>query len=174
MTLPSLLIIFISLLSNPAYAEDAPLAVVEQRVSTSPNGRIISCVVRNDSGKHIRAFVVAVEYVTAEGKSMFKSNRAAIRGLQPNSKPTFAPGETIDLEFLWPSGKAYDTLQPRLSVDYVQFDDGSKPWGPDRNKASRQISGVVQGTKSERSRLRQLLRERGVQAVADDLSSSNP
>lgn len=152
--------------------EVSPLVVVSQESKPLSSGAGLSVRLRNDSSMNIVAYSVGLEFFTASGKPLHRLYCTAVMGLSPGSQP-LKPGESTSAEFQVPEGQGRENPQPQVWVNYVLFESQSKSWGPDRDRVSQTIRGMIDGTRLERGRLRHLLSQKGVQAVIDDLNASN-
>lgn len=56
----------------------------------------------------------------------------------------------------------------RPRVDFVRFPDGTQ-WGPDEDKQSLHFAGIRLGVTATRQYLKMLLRQRGIEAVVEEL-----
>jgi hypothetical protein len=72
-------------------------------------------------------------------------------------------GETIEDEI-----RSVESVTARRAIDYVLYADGSMD-GPDSCHESLRIQGMQTAIRIERSRLRTILQEKGVQALVNEL-----
>ena len=159
----------------PQVQSNDPLEITDEGLkpsATSGSGTAISLRIVNRSGHAIDALVLVVDFFDRNGNRHSAASKSMVRGLAP-SGGNFAPDETLREEFVPVLAADGQPLNYKVSADYVLFSDASlPPWGLDRTKESLKITGIKLGFRMERSRLRRVLEQRGVNAVADDLQQA--
>lgn len=131
---------------------DAPLRIVNTFVETRGQDQIvIRVMLQNQSSKKIRAMAVA-----ADGRTEFLNLSGAASVLLPTQI------RTLDMSYV------LDGLPKRvnISVDFVEFDDGTT-WGADDSNSRDRLAGQRAGAKAERQRLKHLLKTKGTVALSD-------
>jgi hypothetical protein len=154
-------------------AADSPLEVQTSTVRAA-EGHNLNCSVTNRSDKDVVAYSIVADFFDSQNKPAGRLSANAIMNLTTNSKGLtggLAPGQTggPNRPFTLPAKSDGTPVSFKVSVDYVLFKDGST-WGPDSMKQSLNIMGTQQGWRQSRAHLKQLLAERGIQAVAEALA----
>jgi hypothetical protein len=108
---------------------------------------------QNQSLKRIRAYAIV-----ADGGGVSRVDFVNL------TKPAavFQPTQVKTFDIAYSESNSSESVT--LSVDFVEFDDGSV-WGPDRHKSQDKLAGQREGAKAERRRLRELLKSKGSSAV---------
>jgi hypothetical protein len=138
-----------------------------------PPGDTLSFTIRNLSPKAVHGYVLRIDLLDIQGRSHTGRTFSAEKSPLPGAKGQLSPGESWIEN--WSLGVEHIDNIPvqftgaRIYVDYVRFADGSS-WGPDKRGQGIAIGRARQGALEERSRLKRLLAERGVQALLDDLT----
>jgi hypothetical protein len=176
----SILLLLSSLLPTHALLQQSssspPLVISNVATSGAGIGTGITFDLTNASGKAIRAQVVAIDYFHATGAPGGRGFSMGIRGMsappQPNS---LQAGEVVHerVRSIPVDSSDGTPLKFKLSVDYVLFTDGSS-WGPDTLKESRQVLGTLLGHDQALLALRDMLDQKGPDAVADYLKNFTP
>jgi len=149
---------------------DSPLTITSVVVDYFPDARMpeVSFRVNNVSDK--RVMVYAIKHVAALGSRGAVSGSVTI--IRADRKRSLRPGESPEGEI---SGIQYP--QPpeslTLSVDYVEFVDGSR-WGEDTLKNGDRIDGMRAGTDAEREALLKVLMTKGSEEMIRSLDSIRP
>lgn len=152
-------------------SRNAPVTAEVSTISVGNEGRsVLSIEVRNVSQFEIIAYVLRIEASDESGKRLFTSDKTYIRGLGgATATPGYAPGASWVNDVEMPE---QGTHHYNLTVDYVRTTDPQHPdWGLDRSRKSQFILGAVAVYRTERARLRRLLRDKGPQGVVDDLNT---
>ena len=162
------LVVFRGTLSaNQQDATDSPL-----QLRTTVEEPTLICDVTNKSNKDIAAYTIVVDLFDSAGKAAGQLSANAIMSLAINSKGStgsFAPAATRrSNRFTLPTDASGKAPGFKVFVDFILFKDGST-WGADVTKQSLRIMGINEGWRQSRAQLKQLLSERGIQAVADAL-----
>ncbi|HEY9404895.1 MAG TPA: hypothetical protein VIQ24_19720 [Pyrinomonadaceae bacterium] len=144
---------------------DSPLRILSTEVvsANSQNFRIIATV-QNQSTKEIRAYAISSEVAGSTiqvGQVQFMNLTQQTEIWQPSQI------KTVEVN----SSSNEQIVKVNLMVDFVECSDGTT-WGPDTHKSSDILAGQRAGARLEKQRLRQLLKEKGQQAVVDDLQKS--
>lgn len=117
---------------------------------------------QNQSGKRIRAYAIVAEAGPAS-RVDFANLTTPTAILRPTQIETF--------DFPYKENDAPQRVT--LSVDFVEFDDGST-WGADVYNSRDTLAGQRVGAKAERARLRELLKSGGPSAVFDAVREEVP
>lgn len=131
---------------------DSPLVLIAKSNILPPTKTLqVGFVVKNVSKKSIRAYAIRHD-VLAGGTPSSGSDLSMIA----SKKSLFLPGQSRNEEV---GGSDYfpvyiDSI--KISVDFVEFDDGSI-WGPDTYKSAERIEGWRAGAKEMRKQLAQIL-----------------
>ena|SRR2546423_1521466 len=138
--------------------DDAPLRIINTFIESEPGLLRLRVMAQNQSRKRIRAYAIV-----ADGGAGSRVDFANLTSPTSIFQPTQI--QTFDI--------AYSENQVngppnsvRLSVDFVEFDDGST-WGLDVHKSRDTLAGQREGAKAEKKRLRELLKSKGPSAVFD-------
>lgn len=152
-------------------ATSLPIEVANITTTTLRQGPAVSFQLTNRSRKRILGYVALLEFTDSAGASTAKTAKTALRGLGPLPAPeSFRPGESwTDTSQPVPQDSSGKLLIPKVSIDYVLFADQSS-WGKDVMRQSLHLQGLMQGWLGARNRYRQILKEKGAQALADELS----
>jgi len=142
----------------------APLQILSTWVAnTTPQDFRLVLQVQNQSGKGIRAF--AINSQVATGKR--QNEHSQFENLTQQSS-VWQPTQIRSIEV---SDSLEDQIRSvRLTVDFIEFTDGTT-WGSDSENSRDLLKGQREGAKFERQRLRDLMKAKGFQALADDLRS---
>jgi len=138
------------------------------RVSISAEGKVEST---NSSDRAIRAFVVFVDSVDGNGKSISTQAFSRVWGdLLVNGKVVlFEPGKTERT----PGGGTQEggraAENRRVGVDLVVFGDGTV-WGPQQLKQSSRVLGWIEGMHMQRQSLKRVLDTQGPVEVANQIT----
>jgi hypothetical protein len=134
---------------------DAPLRIVNTFAESEPGLVRVKVMAQNQSGKRIRAYAIVAEAGPAS-RVDFANLTTPTAILRPTQIETF--------DFPYEENDAPQRVT--LSVDFVEFDDGST-WGADVYNSRDTLAGQRVGAKAERARLRELLKSGGPSAVFD-------
>lgn len=134
---------------------DSPLRIVNTFTESEPGLVRVRVMAQNQSQKRIRAYAILAD-AGAYSRLDFANLTTPTALFQPTQI------KTIDISFSESEAPASVTL----SVDFVEFDDGST-WGADSYHSRDRLAGQRAGAKAERLRLRGLLKARGSSAVFD-------
>ncbi|HUS06013.1 MAG TPA: hypothetical protein VMZ52_06955 [Bryobacteraceae bacterium] len=153
-------------------ATSTPIEVANITTTTLRQGPAISFQLTNRSQKKILGYVALLEFTDSAGASTAKTTKMRLRALDSlPGQESFRPGESwTDTSQPVPQDSSGKPLIPKISIDYVLFADHSS-WGKDVMRQSLHLQGVMQGWMGARNRYRQILKEKGAQALADDLSN---
>lgn len=149
-----------------AFAQEAgppPLAISEK--PTNAQGDLMF-EAQNTSKQAIRGFVVVSRSRNSAGEPRGKIVQVQIRGVVPPDEPnSIAPGEAISMT-VHPhaSDSSGNMLLYTASLDYVLFSDGAE-WGPDTEKQSLEVRGVLEGSRQAILGLKELLATQGSDAI---------
>lgn len=157
-----------ALFSASVWAQAPPVTIAETSAKAGERGVAVSLALSNNGGKPIQAYSFVCEHLDGKGKVVSKSTQSAIRGLDLDEPPVYAPDETWTAQVTVPLDSTGYPLRYRTALDYVLFQDGST-WGPDALKTSTHVRAVRMGANLERKRLQQILLRRGEKAVLDEL-----
>lgn len=154
-------------------SEEAPPVRLQEQATliTTTTGVTARLELVNQSTKTVRGYVVLVEFQDSSGETGFYTTLTRVHPPHlPHGVHSFEPGEswTHDLAVPLENG---NPVSRTLTMDHVVFEDGTT-WGPDTERQSLKIQGLLNGFQAERSRLRRLLSEKGVQAVVEDLQQT--
>jgi hypothetical protein len=145
---------------------DTPLRIlntfIESDSTSEPAVIRLKFMAQNQSTKRIRAYAIV-----AEGGG---GSRVDFVNLT-SQEAVFQPTQVKTLEFAYNETKLPKSIT--LSVDFVEFDDGST-WGVDANNSRDRLVGQRQGSIAERQRLRELLKSKGPSAVLDAIREEVP
>lgn len=148
---------------------DAPLKISSvEVVSTDPLTPQFSYVVTNISAKPIRAYAIRNDVMT--GEQIQNSGVVLVLQISINSilRPAQSKSEAQ------PANTTY--FQPLesilLSVDFVEFDDGTT-WGADTFKSSERLAGKRAGGRAALNKLRGILRTHGPAILMSAVSVGN-
>jgi hypothetical protein len=134
---------------------DAPLRIVNTFAESEPGLVRLKIMAQNQSQKRIRAYSILAD-AGAYSRLDFADLTNPTVILQPTQI------RASDLAY----GEGEVPASVTLSVDFVEFDDGST-WGLDLHHSRDRLSGQRAGAKAERLRLRALLKAKGPSAVFD-------
>ena len=124
--------------------------------------------VENKGTKPVRLISIRRDEETSAGKlSGLLGDNAAWIGW------TMKPGQFGHLSYTYHPTEGKTLKQLILSVDYVEFTDGTT-WGPDAFKSAERVAGCRAGAEAERELLLKVLTEGGVTAVLRDLDAGLP
>jgi|SRR5215204_376392 len=140
---------------------DAPLRITHTFVESVGLIRL-KVMAQNQSGKKIRAYAIVAD-AGSHSQVNFANLTTSAAALRPTQIKTF--------DFAYGENEPPESVT--LSVDFVEFDDGST-WGTDTHNSRDMLAGQREGAKAERSRLRELLKSGGVSAVFDAVSEDVP
>jgi hypothetical protein len=143
-------------------AQEPPLHVSDVQITQ----QTLRANLTNVSGKPISGYAVVLEYVDKKGQSLGREVRSAAYDPGALERPALPPGHTTPLGDVSIPPEVGGT--PKLSVDYVLFADRSS-WGPDAEKQSLFIEGILYGAHMTRSRLKRVLKDTGPDAVMNEL-----
>lgn len=159
------------LLTAAGFAQDvSPLRISDLSVADRGAEQLVSFRVKNTGAKPILAYV---SFVTAkDGARVMEVYKRQHIAFQRSA--LYQPGAAWTEEFSLPSlpGAARPcppAAQPE--IDFVLFEDGTH-WGPDRYRLASRIRGEIAGVTFEHARLREVLRQKGVEALVKDLSGN--
>jgi hypothetical protein len=175
----SILLLLSSLLPTPALLQQSssspPLVISNVVTSGAGTDAGMSFDLTNASGKAIRAYIIAIDYFHATGAPGGRGSFTGIRGMLPPPQPdSFQAGEVIHQAIRSIPVESDGTpVKFKLSVDYVLFTDGSS-WGPDTLKESREVLGFLSGHDQALFVLRDMVDQKGPEAVADYLKNFTP
>ncbi|HEX8283837.1 MAG TPA: hypothetical protein VF588_10805 [Pyrinomonadaceae bacterium] len=141
---------------------DAPLRITHTFAESEPGMVRLKVMAQNQSGKQIRACAIVAD-AGSHSQVDFVNLTTSAAALRPTQIKTF--------DIAYGENEAPDTVT--LSVDFVEFDDGST-WGADTHNSRDMLAGQREGAKAERSRLRELLKSGGVPAVFDAVREEVP
>jgi len=126
--------------------------------------------ITNQSNKTAVGYVVMAEYADNVGTRVGRRVQTVVPfhfgGAQGGR---VLPGASWQIDFRGtPSGQDGALAKVNLSIDFILFEDGSK-WGPDTQKGSLKIEGVMQGWASAFTYLDRLLKESGSEKVINTI-----
>lgn len=135
------------------HQDDAPLRIINTFVESEPGMLRLRITAQNQSLKRIRAYAIV-----ADGGGVSRVDFVNL------TKPAaiFQPTQVKTFDIAYSENNPSESVT--LSVDFVEFDDGSV-WGLDRHRSRDKLSGQREGAKAERRRLRELLKSKGTSAV---------
>ena len=156
--------------------EEPPLEIGTIHWSTDPRyPDTLSVPMTNLSEKYVHAYVLGVFYLDENAENVGgASNWASSEKMPvPGKSDGHAPGETWS-EHLYPPNITINDVPVLIAgaqvlVDVVRFADGST-WGPNKSRQAIALGRARGGALAERSRLRRVLEEQGLQALLEDLS----
>lgn len=126
--------------------------------------------VRNVSDKDITAYVFvagpAEEPASCCNQTLSVVHAVAIPG---RDRGPLRPGEIREEHI----GQAAPGKTARAVLDYVLFGDGTS-WGPDTQRHSLYVRGVIHGSRGTYGRLQRILKQEGAQALAQALEAAKP
>lgn len=166
----ALLCFALGCLAAPAVpgSENAPVIVVKTQVTAqTPNPQLLVRL-KNQSTKAVEAISVVVEYFDERGDSRGTVTLSECADMLANSQLA-GPGAEWELNpSQLPLGAEPGRGSYRARIDFVRFRDGTE-WGPDEAKESLRFTGIRSGVAATRQYLKTLLRQRGVEAVIQEL-----
>jgi hypothetical protein len=150
---------------------DVLVEIIEVEAEGSP-GRLDKywCRVRNNTSKAITALAVAWAVEWSNG-TIDEGHSQAMDARFGEGGTPLAPGDTHVFESLGPlvvEGAPIEVREVRVSVDYVEFDDGTST-GPDRMHASERIAWRRRGAEAYRQWLLHIYEERGKEGLIENL-----
>ncbi len=113
---------------------------------TTKLGDAIAIQVRNDAGAPLRAAAIIAHYSDATGKKIRKEVLTQVIPKLPEAK-LWQPNEVWI--FRTSRRSAEDGLTVEYVADYVLAEDGTT-WGPDTEKQSEYIRGLLTGLAAKR------------------------
>lgn len=138
-----------------ARQDDSPLRLLNTFVESEPGIFRLRVMAQNQSAKRIRAYAI-VASAEIYSRVDFANMTSAENVFQPTQVKTF--------DFAFGEDEAPGLVT--LSVDFVEFDDGTT-WGRDIHNSHDMLAGQRAGAGDERRRLRELLKSGGPAAVFD-------
>jgi hypothetical protein len=138
--------------------EDSPLQILSTWVATdTPQNFRLMVQVQNQGGQAIRAYAINSQTASAKhqnGSTEFLNLTQRSAFWQPTEIKTVEVADSQDEPI----------KSVRLTIDFVEFADGST-WGPDSANSRDFLAGQREGAKLARQRLRQLMQNKGVEAL---------
>lgn len=141
---------------------DSPLRLLNSFVESDAGRFILRTAAQNQSARRIRAYAIAAS-AGIHSSVNFVNISSAINVWQPTQVKT--------IDFVYGEEDAVGLVT--LSVDFVEFDDGTT-WGRDMYNSRDMLTGWREGAKDERKRLRALLKSNGAPAVFDAVREEVP
>ena len=170
----------VQILSSAIRVTTVPAAELAQGIPAgAPPGTVLGIYrgelkikARNAANQPIVAYVLRAEFVDdRSGKTVEQASVVKVMGLSvlPGPADAIGPGEPFTESM--PSPVRPDGTPPhyRLVVDYLVFADGTSS-GPDLAGKSATINATRYGWQRALTELRQMLQQRGPQAVVDALN----
>jgi hypothetical protein len=116
--------------------------------------------------KPISGYVLVLEFLDKKRQASGKGMATNVYDPSFAERPVMIPGQTATEQIQLPP----DSVGiPKLSIDYVQFADRSE-WGPDTERQSLLIQGMLQGSRLTRHQLKKMLKDKGPDAVLKELN----
>ncbi len=159
------------LLAAAGFAQDgSPLRMGDLSIVDRGAEAAVSFRVKNVGSKPILAYVSYV--AVKDGARILDVYKQQHLAFQRSAlyQPDAAWTEEYSVPPLrGPAGQALQLAEPE--VDFVLFEDGTH-WGPDRHHLAPRIRGEMAGVTFEHARLRDLLRQKGIDALVQDLNAN--
>lgn len=158
---------------TPPPQELSPVDIVSASVSPRANGPLLILDLMNRSSKPIVGYSMTVWFIAGEKQPVWTLH-TGVRGVASHdpAKKYFQPKISWQAKIRFPAGVLGDKpFNHKVVLDYVLFEDGSN-WGPDQNRESLYIRGLLRGWQDARGSLKALLDKKGVGAVIDELKNN--
>lgn len=174
----------LQILSSAITVTTVPTAELAQEIPAgAPPGTVLGIYrgelkikARNAANQPIVAYVLRVEFVDdRSGKTIEQASVVKVMGLSVSPGPADAIGPGEPFTESMPSPVRPDGTPPhyRIDVDCLLFADGTSS-GPDLAGKSATINATRYGWQRALTELRQVLQQRGPQAVVDALNGPLP
>jgi hypothetical protein len=162
-----------TLLASPQALQDSALPVVSIAPQDNPPLRILSgaaesfgeqqfrvqVIMQNQSNKIIRCYSLIAENLD---NGVMRTEFVNLSGSRASLQPTQVVPDKLTF--------TDHAERLRLAIDFVEFSDGTT-WGPDNRNSRDRLDGMRMGARTEKQRLKSILKANGPAAVFDYIAT---